>query len=603
MGGDPRRCVATDPARDRVMTGRSGRADAVAARSLPCGTRPERAAGSTRTIHTMGRETGGGTEPGALATNGSSENAKRLIVAVGLTIVALGGTLVIQPLLGSEPSLLFVAAVALSTRFGGRRAGLLSGALSVLALDYFFVPPLGEIDLSHPTQLMHLAVFLFIALLVGESTAALRRARLGAEEIAERATKLQAVTSALSAAQTATEVAGVLLDRGLPVLQATRGLVTGLSTDGNYLEEYDRRGFDRLFKSRPARMPLTDPYPVCLAARTREVVWLRSASDYRTRFPELADSLDFDVAPATLVAIPLIHGDELVGALGVSFGNLGAIGAVDQAFTLLLAQATADALHRARSFDAEREQRHEAELTARAREEVLGVVAHDLRNPIHLLGSTAELLADAHLDPSERPELRDTAKRAVRQMDRLIGDLLDTVRLQAGRLSLQIKDVETSRLLHQAEETFRRIADEKHIRFNVDPPTQELTLRADEDRAAQVLGNLLGNAFKFTPAGGVVALAASRSGDDVEFRVSDTGPGLTQEQIGKLFERFWQGRPGDRRGVGLGLTIARGIVETHGGRVWVDSMPGKGSTFCFTLPLAKSRSPHEHVEATTRAGE
>jgi K+-sensing histidine kinase KdpD len=565
-------------------------------------------------------------------TNGSSENAKRLILAVGLTIVALGGTLIIQPLLGSEPSLLFVAAVALSTRYGGRSAGLLCGALSLLALDYFFVPPLGSIDLSHPTQLMHLAVFLFIALLIGESTAALRRARMAAEEnaerleqlnvelerqmeeireldedlhlanheltmardeaqqLAERANKLQAVTSALSAAQTASEVADVLLDRGLPVLQATRGLVTGLSADGKYLEEYDRRGFPRLFKGRPPRVPLTDPYPVCLAARTREVVWLRSPDDYKKRFPEIADTLDFDVAPATLVAIPLIHRDELIGAIGVSFGDLGAVGAADQAFTLLLAQATADALHRARSFDAEREQRREAELTARAREEVLGVVAHDLRNPIHLLGSTAELLADSHLDPSERPELRDAAKRAVRQMDRLIGDLLDTVRLQAGRLSLQIKDVRTGRLLKQAEETFRQIAAQKDIRFDVDQPATELTIRGDEDRIAQVLGNLLGNAFKFTASDGRVTLAAARADGEAHFSVSDTGPGLSEEQISQLFERYWQGRPGDRRGVGLGLTIARGIVEAHGGRVWVDSTPGKGSTFSFSLPLARATS-------------
>src|SRR4029079_17807950 len=216
-------------------------------------------------------------------TNGSSENVKRPAVAVALTIAALGVTLVIQPILGSEPSLMFVAAVALSTRYGGRGAGLLSGALSVLALDYCFVPPLGSIDLAHPTQIMHLAVFLFIALLVGESTAALRRARLVAEEdaerleqlnvelerqmeeirvldddlqranqeliaardvaqqVADRATKLQVVTAALSEAHTANEVATVLLDRGLPILQATRGLVCGLSSDGKFLEEYDRR--------------------------------------------------------------------------------------------------------------------------------------------------------------------------------------------------------------------------------------------------------------------------------------------------------------------------------------------------------------------------
>jgi signal transduction histidine kinase len=221
---------------------------------------------------------------------------------------------------------------------------------------------------------------------------------------------------------------------------------------------------------------------------------------------------------------------------------------------------------------------------------VLGVVAHDLRNPIHLLGSTAELLADPKLEENERPDLLQVSKRAVRQMDRLIGDLLDTARLQAGRFSLQLKDVKASRLLRQAEETFRQMAADKKIQFEVSVPAQDLTLRADEDRAAQVLGNLLGNAFKFTPAGGRVTLSVSRSDGDAQFHVADTGPGLSEEQIGRLFERFWQGRPGDRRGVGLGLTIARGIVEAHAGRMWVDSTPGNGSTFSFSLPLASQQA-------------
>jgi len=308
------------------------------------------------------------------------------------------------------------------------------------------------------------------------------------------------------------------------------------------------------------------------------------------RFPEVAHSLDLDAAPATLVAIPLIFRDEIVGVLGVSFSDVTAVGAADQAFTFLLAQATADALARARSFDAEREQRHEAELAAQAREEVLGVVAHDLRNPIHLLGGAAEMLADPHLEESDRPELLNAAKRAVHQMDRLIGDLLDTARIQSGRLSLQIKDVAASRLLRQASDAFRQVAAAKGVQLEINEPPADLTLRTDEARAAQVLGNLLGNAFKFTPSGARVTVDVSRSDGEAHFHVSDTGPGLTHEQVERLFERFWQGRPGDRRGVGLGLTIARGIVEAHGGRVWVESTPGKGSTFSFSLPMSKAPS-------------
>src|SRR5689334_25009258 len=122
--------------------------------------------------------------------------------------------------------------------------------------------------------------------------------------------------------------------------------------------------------------------------------------------------------------------------MGMSFAEPSAAGAADRAFTLLLAQAAAPALHRARGYDAERARRRDAELTARAREQVLGVVAHDLRNPLHLIMATTEMLEETTLSPQQRRDLLARASRAIAQMRRLVGDLLDAVRIQTGRLTL-----------------------------------------------------------------------------------------------------------------------------------------------------------------------
>ncbi|MEO8580592.1 MAG: HAMP domain-containing sensor histidine kinase, partial [Gemmatimonadales bacterium] len=239
-----------------------------------------------------------------------------------------------------------------------------------------------------------------------------------------------------------------------------------------------------------------------------------------------------------------------------------------------------------RSYDAERERRHVAELLAQTREEVLGVVAHDLRNPLHTIISSNDLLLEDDLAAARRKELLDISLRAARQMNRLIGDLLDTVRLQAGKLSLDIEDVNVGAMFRQAEETFQPLAKERSVRLETILPDHGATVRADPFRVSQVIGNLVGNAIKFTPEHGAVTMRATPDGNHVAIHVTDTGLGIPPEDIEHLFDNFWQARRNDHRGVGLGLAIAKGIVDAHGGRIWCDSAPGRGSTFSFTLARA-----------------
>lgn len=228
-------------------------------------------------------------------------------------------------------------------------------------------------------------------------------------------------------------------------------------------------------------------------------------------------------------------------------------------------------------------------MLAQARADVLSVVAHDLRNPLSLIASSASLQLEVDDLPSDRRrKLLELTQRAVRQMNRLIADLLDATRLQAGRLTLDLRDVDARLLVREAGETLRLAAEEKRIELRADPPDQKSIVHADEGRLLQAIGNLVANALKFTATGGRVVLSARPHGVEMVFSVAANGPGIPAEHLDHLFDRFWQARNGDRRGVGLGLAITKGIVEAHGGRVWVESAVGMGSTFSFALPVANT---------------
>jgi signal transduction histidine kinase len=179
-------------------------------------------------------------------------------------------------------------------------------------------------------------------------------------------------------------------------------------------------------------------------------------------------------------------------------------------------------------------------------------------------------------------------------MNRLIEDLLDSVRLQAGRLSLDVEDVSVDDIIRQAEQTFRPVAERRRVRFET-AAQDGVTVRADPTRVSQIVGNLLGNAIKFTPEQGCVKLLATPHDTEVLFQVTDDGPGIPADNISHIFDSFWQARKSDKRGVGLGLAIAKTLVEAQGGKIWVESKVDHGSTFSFSLPAVGA--PADKVEA------
>ncbi len=227
----------------------------------------------------------------------------------------------------------------------------------------------------------------------------------------------------------------------------------------------------------------------------------------------------------------------------------------------------------------------EAQRATRARDEMLAVVSHDLRNPVHTISMAASLLIEfPELDQSTMQAQLGVIRRSAARANRLIQDLLDVTRIEHGELPLDRHWVHAAEVIAEAAQMVSAQALERNIAIAVTAPPSELAVDADRHRLLQVLDNLLGNALKFTPSGGSIALEVSAVKDGAQFVVRDTGPGVLPEEQANLFRRFWQARRTDRRGVGLGLSIVKGIVDAHGGRIDVESDGRSGTTFQFTIP-------------------
>jgi light-regulated signal transduction histidine kinase (bacteriophytochrome) len=225
----------------------------------------------------------------------------------------------------------------------------------------------------------------------------------------------------------------------------------------------------------------------------------------------------------------------------------------------------------------------------RARDEVLAVVAHDLRNPLWVIDLQARELLQTDAASSELPSLREGAamtRSAVAQMTSLIDNLLDLAAIEAGRLPLHLQPVAVQETVEQALQTLRPLAEANGLTL-VAELDSGASMLADRDRFYQVLSNLIGNAVKFTPAGGRITLRAEPRGGEVIFTVADTGPGIPPEELKDIFVRYSRtDRAEQRKGVGLGLFVVKGIVEMHGGQIRAVSAPGEGATFVFSLPRA-----------------
>ncbi|MDB4972034.1 MAG: Sensory box histidine kinase [Myxococcaceae bacterium] len=281
----------------------------------------------------------------------------------------------------------------------------------------------------------------------------------------------------------------------------------------------------------------------------------------------------------SIIGVPLTVGGRALGALIVgSCRPDRRYGAADLPLLMEVGQRAALALESARLYRV-------AQRAVRVRDDVLGVVAHDLRNPLNTIMLQAALFrrSAGQPEPKERKP-GEVIERAAKRMNRLIQDLLDVTSMDAGHMSIVRGCVPVKQVISDLLESQQPLALAHALELRLSETSTTLEAWADRERLFQVLENLVGNAAKFTPRGGQIAVGARSQGERVLFWVTDTGAGIAAADLPRLFDRFWQVRKAERRGAGLGLAIVKGLVEAHDGRVWVESVLGSGSTFFFTLP-------------------
>jgi signal transduction histidine kinase/PAS domain-containing protein len=432
-------------------------------------------------------------------------------------------------------------------------------------------------------------------------------ARRDVERSRDQIAQLQELTAALAATSTTEEVARVVVARGVAATGAASGMVAVRSYDNSSEGVILRQmGLADDVPEREHRFSLATPGPAAECLRTGTPFFLESREAVLTRFPEIPGIWE-RMRTQALATVPLEVAGERIGAMSFTFAQPRAFSHEVRAFFLALGRQCAQALERARLFDAEREARAEAEAANHAKSDFLTTMSHELRTPLNAIAGYVDLLELGIHGPVSAAQ-RDALARIQASQQHLLGlinDVLDYAKIETGNMRFQLGAVSVAHALDEVEALIVPQVSEKSLSLGIDRCDAALAVYADADRLRQILLNVVSNAVKFTGSGGRIEVrcALREILDDaepssepgracvVEIAVRDTGVGIPAEKLAAIFEPFVQVDSDLTRiaeGTGLGLAISRDLARGMGGDLSVESTVGAGSTFILTLPRAQT---------------
>jgi PAS domain S-box-containing protein len=404
---------------------------------------------------------------------------------------------------------------------------------------------------------------------------------------ADQSDRLRRLASALSETLTHQQVARVVIDHAVPMLGAVAGVVTVVAQDGEHLELLESTGYEPAFVAQWRRFSVASATPMAEAARTQASVFVASPEERARLYPGLPP-LPPEHAQASLVVLPLLMLGRTLGVLGITWNEPRKLSDDERELVGAVGKHCAQALDRARLYEAEQRARAHAERASLAKDEFLAMLGHELRNPLAPIMTAIELMKLRGDRLAERE--RVVMERQARHLVQLVDDLLDVSRIARGKLDLKSMPLEISKAVARGVEIASPLLEQQYHRLQVAVAPHGLLVMGDETRLAQVFANLLTNAAKYTDPGGDIVVVAERQGNEIVVRVRDTGVGITAELLPHVFDLFVQGmRRVDRSrgGLGLGLALVSNLVGLHGGRVTAYSDgPGRGSEFVVRLPAA-----------------
>ncbi|HYZ14310.1 MAG TPA: ATP-binding protein [Actinomycetota bacterium] len=432
----------------------------------------------------------------------------------------------------ASAALVYVLAVTGATAFAGLRAGLATSILSFLPLNFFFTEPTGTFSVAKTEDLVALAAFLIVSVIVGTLLSAAVAQRARAERREREAVLMQRL--------------GARLLSGEP----PQGVLASFAR------------------------AVTDLFGIVRCEIRTDVTDEPVVSERPAAAAGVPEVMPMEAAGRKVGEIVLVHDAE---ADGLSDDERNVVRTFASQMALALeGMRLASEASKAR-LDAE---------TNSLRAALFSSVTHDLRTPLASITASVTSLLDegARFTPGDRRELLETIRHEAERLNRLVGNLLDLSRIRAGAVTPNATLGEIEDVIEGVVGRLQAVLANHRIHLMLRGDLPEISM--DVVQIDQVLTNLIENAVKFSPAGSAVTISAARWHDTAEVRVVDHGPGIPSEERERVFEAFVRGEQGSATGSGLGLSISRAIVESHGGRIWIEGTPGGGTTVVFRLPVA-----------------